>query len=453
MTFPVELTSPGAQAGAPVVVNENFSALGHQAVYSKRYQATTGLTWAYHGGRWSGFAVADGTHTLTNTADNYIVAQRSDGVPSVSTSTTNWNDTTDYARVYKITVAGGVVTAVEDHRAGLYGVHGNATSPSAVGDVVGPASATDNAIALFDLTTGKLLRDSATIIDTDDTLAADSDTRIPTQQAVKAYVDNEIAGATGDVATDAIWDAAGDLAVGTGANTAAKLTMGSALQVLRVNAAGTALEYAAPTGVSDADDVTYTPTTLADWDGGSDPGDVEQALDQLAERVTDLEGAGGGSGSPIFSLTAFDSAATISNSMTPYTLANGLPVLWAEGGSTNEAARFLVQFDDGIDLSGGVDIIILCTMASATSGNVRFGARFMRLSADISADSFDTAVEAHVAVAADIDDITTVTLSAVPVDGAAAGDQVWLEVYRDASDTTNDTATGAAFIHSIQGRV
>jgi hypothetical protein len=45
----------------------------------------------------------------------------------------------------------------------------------------------------------------------------------------------------------------------------------------------------------DADDVTYTPTTLADWDGSADPGDAEQALDQLAERVTDLEGAGSGS--------------------------------------------------------------------------------------------------------------------------------------------------------------
>lgn len=44
-------------------------------------------------------------------------------------------------------------------------------------------------------------------------------------------------------------------------------------------------------GTVDSDDVTYTPTTLADWNGGVDPGDVEQALDQLAERVTDVEGA------------------------------------------------------------------------------------------------------------------------------------------------------------------
>lgn len=40
----------------------------------------------------------------------------------------------------------------------------------------------------------------------------------------------------GSVATDAIWDAAGDLAVGTGANTAAKLTKGTQGQVLKVGA-------------------------------------------------------------------------------------------------------------------------------------------------------------------------------------------------------------------------
>ena len=37
--------------------------------------------------------------------------------------------------------------------------------------------------------------------------------------------------------------------------------------------------------------MTYTPTTAADWDSDADPGDVDNALDQLAERVEDLEGA------------------------------------------------------------------------------------------------------------------------------------------------------------------
>lgn len=39
----------------------------------------------------------------------------------------------------------------------------------------------------------------------------------------------------------------------------------------------------------DAADVTYTPTTLTDWDSDADPGNVDDALDQLAERVDDLE--------------------------------------------------------------------------------------------------------------------------------------------------------------------
>ncbi len=38
-----------------------------------------------------------------------------------------------------------------------------------------------------------------------------------------------------------------------------------------------------------ATDLSYTPGNPADWDDGVDPGDVDDALDQLAERVTDGE--------------------------------------------------------------------------------------------------------------------------------------------------------------------
>jgi hypothetical protein len=44
-------------------------------------------------------------------------------------------------------------------------------------------------------------------------------------------------------------------------------------------------------GAVDASDVTYTPTTLADWTGSADPGDVDNALDELAARTTDAEAA------------------------------------------------------------------------------------------------------------------------------------------------------------------
>jgi len=56
--------------------------------------------------------------------------------------------------------------------------------------------------------------------------------------------------ASGSVATDAIWDAVGDLAVGSGANTAVRLAMGTANQQIRVNAGGTNIEYFTPSAGS-----------------------------------------------------------------------------------------------------------------------------------------------------------------------------------------------------------
>lgn len=53
-------------------------------------------------------------------------------------------------------------------------------------------------------------------------------------------------GAAGNMATDALWDAAGDLAQGTGANTGAKLSAGTAGRFLMSNGAAAALTYELP---------------------------------------------------------------------------------------------------------------------------------------------------------------------------------------------------------------
>lgn len=42
-------------------------------------------------------------------------------------------------------------------------------------------------------------------------------------------------------------------------------------------------------GAPNAAVVTFTPTVLADWDADADPGEVDDALDQLAQRVDDLD--------------------------------------------------------------------------------------------------------------------------------------------------------------------
>lgn len=115
-----------SQSSPEIPINENFETLSGLAVYGKRQAATSGLTWGYYGGRWGGFPITDGTFTLTNAATNYIVVAIATGVSTASTTSTNWNDTTNYVRVYKLTTVGSVVTAVEDHRFGPGGIIGGA---------------------------------------------------------------------------------------------------------------------------------------------------------------------------------------------------------------------------------------------------------------------------------------------------------------------------------------
>jgi hypothetical protein len=57
-----------------------------------------------------------------------------------------------------------------------------------------------------------------------------------------------LTGVSGNVSADTIWDAAGDLIQGTGANTAAKLTAGSAGQFLKSAGAAAANSWAYPPG-------------------------------------------------------------------------------------------------------------------------------------------------------------------------------------------------------------
>jgi hypothetical protein len=110
-----QITSP-PQAQSEVLVNESLEAVQHIAVYGYKAETSSGLTWGYYGGRWNGFNITTGTLTLTNTATNYIVVARATGVVSTSTSSTNHTNTTDYARLYTVVVAGGVPTTITDER-------------------------------------------------------------------------------------------------------------------------------------------------------------------------------------------------------------------------------------------------------------------------------------------------------------------------------------------------
>lgn len=176
-----QITSP-PQASAEVVVNENFESLEHVGVFGKRHSTSTGLTWGYNAGRWGGTAITAGTVSLTNATTNYVVAARATGVVSTSTATTNWNDTANYARLYKLTTAGSVVTATEDHRAGPYGpfagnsygrqqmwIPANRITPSATGGcaalatIAGASNQPDIQTLDFDTTTQEFAQFSITM--------------------------------------------------------------------------------------------------------------------------------------------------------------------------------------------------------------------------------------------------------------------------------------------------
>jgi hypothetical protein len=174
------LQAINASASPEVQSNDNFETLSAAAIYGKRQPATTGLTWGYYGGLYNGNTIADGAVTLTDSADNYVVVLRSTGVVSVSTSSTNSLNPL-YAKLYKVTAAGGVVTAVVDQR--------NDT----------------NGLALGGSGTG-------VTIDTDGTLAANSDTVVASQKATKTYVDTKLAGLSWKTAVRVVTTANGTLA-------------------------------------------------------------------------------------------------------------------------------------------------------------------------------------------------------------------------------------------------
>lgn len=136
MAFPQNWSS--AMANPEVPVNENFATLAHAAVFGKNPATSTGLTWGYFGGRYSGQTVADGTLTLGNNCDNYVVVNLDTGAISVSEYDVDWLDAEasvpTYGRVYLITTSGGLVSAVEDHRSGKYGITGAGGSGGGGGD-------------------------------------------------------------------------------------------------------------------------------------------------------------------------------------------------------------------------------------------------------------------------------------------------------------------------------
>jgi hypothetical protein len=123
-TNPINQLAVG-QANLPTRINELFDAASPSTIYGRRASTSTGLTWGYYGGRWSGFSIANDTVTLGASTTTYLVVERATGALSAATATTNWDNAADYARAYKIVTGSATVTSYEDHRAGDDGTLGS----------------------------------------------------------------------------------------------------------------------------------------------------------------------------------------------------------------------------------------------------------------------------------------------------------------------------------------
>lgn len=184
------------------------------------------------------------------------------------------------------------------------------SSVAGTGDVVGPGSATDNAIARFDSTTGKLIQNSAVTVDDTGAITFPDNIRQtfnPGADAAGVNVGsiagdpgtpsngdlwydstaNELtaringanvalgAGGGGSVGTDTIWDAKGDLAAGTGSNTASRLAVGTNGYTLVADSAQSTglkwVDYLDPQGINhrlttaDADDDEFSTNTIGSY--------------------------------------------------------------------------------------------------------------------------------------------------------------------------------------------
>lgn len=104
-----------------IQANALYDAASQAMLYGRRASTTTGTTWGYYGGNvtksdGTQTTIANGTLSLPPSTTNYVVAQKSDGAVSVSTATTNWNDTANYWRLYSVVTGTATITSYADER-------------------------------------------------------------------------------------------------------------------------------------------------------------------------------------------------------------------------------------------------------------------------------------------------------------------------------------------------
>jgi hypothetical protein len=120
--------------------------------------------------------------------------------------------------------------------------------------------------------------------------------------------------------------------------------------------------------------------------------------------------------------------------------------------ATEEYANFVGVIPEGANLTSGLLVRIWWMGATATSGNVRWGASFEATGTDLDVDSFDSVTQVTSAANGTSGIETVAEITCTAIDSLAAGQRFRLRIARIAADATNDTMTGDAQLVAVEVR-
>lgn len=218
------------------------------------------------------------------------------------------------------------------------------------------------------------------------------------------------------VAADTIFDAAGDIIQGTGANASARLAIGTAGQMLKVNSGATALEYTSTISID-----TVSPTTLNLPSSNADPATT---AGQIRHDSTDTDASAGGiiewwDGTN--TRRVVDIAASAAANYTVVTKTEYLPIRYAEDGTTGPAAAAEIStttaIGRGFDKDADEDVVFWWVAPLDYVGGIKYRVIYA-LAADATAD--DTAVFSLAGCAA----ANSATLACTPGDAVTLADEL-----------------------------
>jgi hypothetical protein len=290
---------------------------------------------------------------------------------------------------------------------------------------------------------------------------------------------------SGSMATDTLWDAAGDLAYGTGSNTGGRLVVGTANQILQVNAGATAPEWTSTPSVTSLTVTGAGVGTVALLEGTA-PGAHATAnthncyIDSTTSRVACHENGG----SVKDYVTAADTQTltgktidTASNTLTvpvrKYLPAAGcnnatagpvwnLPTANAPAAACitgTNTQKGVLDFDQTTDESAQIEILLPSTWTGAIDANVLWlsgtttgsVAWCIQLISAADAETDDPAYPAQAtgncvsdAAKGTANQLNVAVLTGITATGVAAGELLHIQISRDPNETSTRTDDHAA---------